>query len=354
MDNLKTFYDWLIMILGLREFFEIVNAGDYKLFFTGSGLAAIIRPLFPILIILEILKAAIYRKFKAVDYKIPFFSLVLRAFIERFISLHLIIFCFAVFGRFAILETSFTWYWFIYGYIVWELAHFIYHYLGHKVRLFWCIHSTHHTPETMNLSVNFAQSFLNEPYADLIRTTICILFGLNPMLVMVIMVLDGVWGAFIHIGEHMLKDGKLGFLHRFILTPSHHRVHHAKNPLYMDTNFCNFLPIWDKLFKTYQPEVSEIKVEYGITRPMRPNSFIDAYFGEFWALIKDVKRAPGIRNKLLYFVMPPGWSHTGEHKTAKKIRDEYLQPSSQGYKSENNTRPDLEIPYGIKGAKQIS
>ena len=63
------------------------------------------------------------------------------------------------------------------------------------------------------------------------------------------MFVDGLWGGFIHVGEHMLKDGRLGVAGKYILTPSHHRVHHARNPLYMDTNFCNLLNIWDRVFR---------------------------------------------------------------------------------------------------------
>jgi sterol desaturase/sphingolipid hydroxylase (fatty acid hydroxylase superfamily) len=172
----------------------------------------------------------------------------------------------------------------------------------------------------MNLSVSYAHFFLEGPYADVIRTTVCILLGVPPAMLFVIMFIDGFWGSFIHIGEHMLKDGKLGFLYRFILTPSHHRVHHAKNPVYMDTNFCNLLNIWDRVFGTYQPEDSRIAIEYGITREMVPNSFLDSYFGEFSGLAKDVVKAPGLKNKILYIFMPPGWSHTGDHKTASKVK----------------------------------
>jgi hypothetical protein len=177
----------------------------------------------------------------------------------------------------------------------------------------------------MNLTVSYAHFFLEGPYADVIRTSICILLGVNPPLLFFIMFIDGTWGGFIHVGENILKNGRLGFLNRIILTPSHHRVHHAKNPLYMDTNFCNLLNIWDRVFGTFQPERNDVSVQYGITRKMNPNNFLDVYFGEIVYLVKDVIHAPGIKNKLLYIIMPPGWSHTGEHKTAKVTRAEYLK-----------------------------
>ena len=325
MSVLQAIVDWLRDFFGVGELMKIINTGNYRDLLTYDGILSLFRPLFPVLLFLEIIKALIFRKFKAIDYKIPFFSYVLNAFIGKFIAIAVVVFCIGLFEPYAIIKTSFTWYWFIYSYIIWEFGHFIYHYFGHKVRLFWCLHSTHHAPETMNLSISYAHFFLEAPYADFIRTTTCILLGVSPPMLVLIMFIDGLWGGFIHIGDHMLKNGRLGLLGRFILTPSHHRVHHARNPLYMDTNFCNLLNVWDRVFRTYQPEERTVPVEYVITRKMRPNSFLDAYFGEFGALMRDVYHAPGIKNKFLYIIMPPGWSHTGDHKTARKVRSEYMK-----------------------------
>ncbi|UWX56432.1 sterol desaturase family protein [Maribacter litopenaei] len=196
------------------------------------------------------------------------------------------------------------------------------------MRLFWCLHSTHHAPENMNLSVTYAHFFLEAPYADTIRTTVCILLGVEPAMLFLIMFIDGTYGAFIHVGENMIKDARFGFLNKIMLTPSHHRVHHARNPLYMDTNFCNLLNIRDRVFGTYQEEQPDTKPEYGITREVNSGNFVDVYFGEIIALAKDVIRAPGIKNKLAYIFMPPGWSHTGEHKTSKIVRTNYLAGKS--------------------------
>jgi len=341
MNFLQPVVDWIIGFFGVGGLIKIIQSGKYDSLLTQDGIISIIGPLFPIFVFLELGKALIFRKFKAIDYKIPFFSYVLNAIIGRFISIAAVVFCIELFSKYAIIKIPFKWYWLIYGYIVWEFGHFIYHYFGHKVRLFWCLHSTHHAPQSMNLSISYAHFFLEAPYADVIRTTTCILLGVPPPMLFLIMFIDGTWGSFIHIGEHMIRDGRLGIVGRFILTPSHHRVHHAKNPLYMDTNFCNLLNIWDRVFRTYQPEVREVPVVYGITREMKPNSFLDAYFGEFWALMKDIKRAPGLKNKFLYLVMPPGWSHTGEIKTAHKIRTAYLENES--------TAPTLARESAISG-----
>lgn len=303
---------------------EIVKSGNYQALLTYQGITSSVAPVLPVILILELLRGLLYKKFNVVSYKISFFSYLLNSVLGRYISIGMTLFCIGLFEKYAVISISFTWYWFIYGYIIWEFAHFIYHFLAHKVRLFWCLHSTHHAPESMNLAVSHAHFFLEGPYADVIRTSICMLAGVPPVMLFAIMFIDGTYGSFIHIGESVMKNARLGILGKFILSPAHHRVHHAKNIEYMDTNYCNLLNIWDKVFKTYQPERDEIKVEYGITREIIPNSFLDAYFGEITALGKDVWHAPGLTNKILYLFMPPGWSHTGDHKTTTALKKAML------------------------------
>ena len=327
MGFLKAIWDEITGFFGLGSLIDILESGRYDQLLTWHGITSVLGPLIPFLLIVEIIRAAFYKRFKVTDYKISFFAYVLHASMGRVISFAMVGLCVGLFEKHSIFKSTFTWYWFIYGYIVWEFSHFIYHYLAHKVRILWCLHSTHHSPVAMNISVNYAHFFLEAPYADVIRTSICILLGINPAMLLVIMFIDGVWGAFIHIGENMVQDARFGFLGHIVLTPSHHRVHHARNPVYIDTNFCNLLNIWDKVFRTYQPEDRPVPIEYGITRTMKPNSFLDAYFGEAVALAKDVAKAPGIKNKFLYIIMPPGWSHTGDHKMASTLRKKFLELS---------------------------
>jgi len=320
LNIFHTLYDEVLSFFGITQIIEISKTGNYSSLLTLDGVFAAISPLIPLILLIEIIRALFNKRFKIEDYKVPFLIYIVNRFISRFISIAAVAFCIGLLEPHAIFKSSIKWYWLIYGYIIWEFAHFIYHYLAHKVRLFWCLHSTHHAPEQMNLSVSFAHFFLEAPYADVIRTSICIIMGVSPPLLFLIMFIDGTWGAFIHAGENILKDGRLGFLNRIILTPSHHRVHHAKNPVYMDTNFCNLLNIWDRIFGTFQYEQKETPIEYGITRKINANSFLDVYFGEITSLSRDVAKAPGIKNKILYMFMPPGWSHTGDHKTASVIK----------------------------------
>jgi sterol desaturase/sphingolipid hydroxylase (fatty acid hydroxylase superfamily) len=324
MEIFEPFWNEIVNFFAITNFFQILNSGDYASFLTYDGIVAIIQPILPLLLVLEFVMGIIQKNPQTKVYQTIFLIYVFNRFVGRFIAIAVTTICIGLFQVYAPFQTSMTWYWFIYAYIIWEFAHFVYHYLGHKVRLFWCFHATHHTPEEMNLSVAHAHFFLEAPYADLIRTSICILMGVHPALLFVIMFVDGTYGTFIHAGENLMKNSRMGFLNKFILTPSHHRVHHARNPLYIDTNYCNLLNIWDKVFKTYQEEQKDIDIEYGITRKINSGSFIEVYFGEFIALFKDVVRAPGLINKSAYIFLPPGWDHNGNHRTAKMIRDEYL------------------------------
>jgi len=334
MGVVKILYDELIGFFGLSSLIEIFKTGNFSVLLTLKGILSIVGPLIPFLLVFEIVNGLIHKKIKKNEYKIPLFTYVFNRFISKFLSITAVAFCIGVFQKYAILKTGFTWYWFVYSYIVWEFSHFIYHYLAHKIRLLWCLHSTHHAPESMNLSVTYAHFFLEAPYANMIRASICILFGVNPETFIIIMFIDGIWGAFIHVSENFIKDVNLGPLNRIILMPSHHRVHHGKNPVYMDTNFCSLLNIWDHAFGTFKEEEKDIPLEYGITRKVDTNNFFDVYFGEFVLLFKDVKRAPGIKNKIAYLIMPPGWSHTGNHATAKLVKEGFLKNSKNSEEEE--------------------
>lgn len=307
MQLLETLFNEIIGFLGVKSFFSILNTQDYTQFLTYKGVVAIISPILPLLLLLEFGVGLFYKKAQTKVYQVIFIIYVFNRFIGRFISIAMVTICIGLFQKYAPFQTQMTWYWFIYGYVVWEFGHFIYHFLGHKVRLFWCLHATHHTPEDMNLSVSHAHFFLEALYADLIRTTVCILLGVHPALLFVIMFVDGTYGTFINAGENLIKNGRLGFLNKIILTPSHHRVHHARNPLYIDTNYCNLLNIWDRVFRTYQEEDHHIDIDYGVTREINSGSFIDVYFGEFITLFKDVKNAPGIKiNSVIFSILLAG------------------------------------------------
>lgn len=330
MEIFQILFEEAWRFLQVSQALALLQSGDLSALTTYDGLRAVIRPAIPLLLIFEAVLGLIYRKPQSKVYRVNFLIYVCNRFIGRFISFGMVLFCIGLFQRYAPLQVSLSWFGFIYAYLVWELGHFLYHYLAHKVRLLWCLHSTHHAPEDMNLSVTHAHFFLEAHYADTIRTTVCILLGVQPELLFLIMFIDGTYGAFIHIGDNLVKDARFGVLNKIMLTPSHHRVHHARNPLYIDTNFCNLLNVWDRIFGTYQEEDRSLTIDYGINRKMNSGCFLDVYFGEFVALGRDLRAASGLKNKLLYLLMPPGWHPGGEHHTAAVVREQYLNTEGRG------------------------
>ena len=212
-----------------------------------------------------------------------------------------------------------AWYVWLLALLIYEFWYWVLHYLAHKVRLLWCIHSPHHAPDTMNIWVGFNHHFLELPYMAFFLGFVPALCGVPVEMIMVIAVIDVVWGNFLHISPHLV-DKRLGVLEHCLQTPRYHRVHHAQNPRYMDTNYNSITLFWDWALGTLQPLRDDEPVSYGITREVNTQSWWDVQFGEFYLLWKDVVAAPGLTNKLGYLLMPPGWSHTGDHKTASTLK----------------------------------
>jgi sterol desaturase/sphingolipid hydroxylase (fatty acid hydroxylase superfamily) len=258
-------------------------------------------------------------------YKSNFLAKVFNEYVSKLIIIFVYIEMMQYFKKYALFTVDRSWMGWLYAYLMWELSYWIWHYAAHRVRLFWCLHSPHHAPAEMNMTVAWVHFFAEGYYTAAIQVPILMIFGVQPEMVAIILVIDGTWGTFIHAGEDAFKNGRLGILEKFLITPSHHRVHHAKNPLYMDTNFCVLLPFWDWLFGTLQNEKKEVNIEYGITREMEVTNFIDFYFGECILLYRDVVATPGMRNKLRLLFMPPGWTPESREKTAIVVRQKFLE-----------------------------
>jgi sterol desaturase/sphingolipid hydroxylase (fatty acid hydroxylase superfamily) len=309
MNILEKIGSEVLSFFRVQQVYLIFQKGGVDALLTFEGITSSILCLTPFILLYEMSRSLFVLKKGIHVFIVPLLIDLVNRIFSRLISISVGSYMIILFKPYAILKTELTWYWFIYGYAAWELGHYIYHYICHRVRFFWCLHSSHHANESINMSVNYSHFFLEGPFADSIRVSTCILLGVSPSMLALIVVIDWIWAEFNHISEETLKNARLGVFGNFILTPSHHRVHHSRNQIYLDKNFGNLLNIWDKLFQTYQKELQEVKPEYGITRKVNPYSFWDVYFGEIIALTKDVYLAPGLRNKLLYLIMPPGWKH---------------------------------------------
>jgi len=260
----------------------------------------------------------------ALEYQPTFFAGLLLGLLPRLIVIDVFWLLTPYFQPFALFHVGYHWYGWLYALLMWDLSMWIWHFGAHKVRLLWCLHSPHHAPQNLNMTVAWVHFFAEGYYSALVQAPLLMLLGVEPGMLVVIMAFEVTWGTFIHAGERSFRTGRFGPARFFIITPSYHRVHHAKNPLYMDTNFCSLLPFWDWMFGTLQPLRDEVKIEYGITRDINVTSFVDFYFGEILLLARDLRHARGWRERLAYLVMPPGWAPGDRSHTATSARQGFL------------------------------
>ena len=176
-----------------------------------------------------------------------------------------------------VLSTDLIWYW--------------YHRLGHKVNLFWGFHVVHHTSEEFNYTAGTRITFFQAVVRTLFWSVLPVI-GFPASMITIMLIVHGLYPFF----THTQLIGKLGILEYFLVTPSHHRVHHASNEAYLDKNFGDMFIIWDKLFGTFAEEKEEAK--YGLTKQLDSYSFLWQHFHylvELWFVTKQQK---GILNKL--------------------------------------------------------
>jgi sterol desaturase/sphingolipid hydroxylase (fatty acid hydroxylase superfamily) len=212
---------------------------------------------------------------------------------------------------------------FSYWFLLLLAEDFLYYWLhrwDHEIRLFWAVHVTHHSSEHLNFTVGFRSSVFQPLYRFVYFIPLALL-GFKPLDIVFMYSATQIWGIFVHTE----LIGKMGWLEYILVTPSHHRVHHASNPRYLDKNMGMFLIIWDQLFGTFQPELGPEEYQptrYGLTKPMEKTGPTDIVFHEWQAIGKDVARQDiGLKEKWNYVFGPPGWSHDGSRQTSEQMRE---------------------------------
>lgn len=211
---------------------------------------------------------------------------------------------------------------FLYWLILLITEDFLYYWLhrfDHEIRLFWAVHVTHHSSEKMNFTVGFRSSVFQPLYRFMYFIPLA-LMGFKPIDIAFIYSVTQIWGIFVH--TELIH--KMGWMEYIFVTPSHHRVHHGSNPTYLDKNMGMFLIIWDKLFGTFQPELSEKQyqpIRYGLTKNLEDPNPASIVFHEWNAIFKDVQtKGLNFRQRMAYIFGKPGWSHDGSRLTSEELR----------------------------------
>ncbi|CAA0210858.1 sterol desaturase family protein [Tenacibaculum maritimum] len=226
--------------------------------------------------------------------------------------------------NYRLFDLGTSWYVWVLCYVLYDLLFYIIHYLGHRVRFFWCIHGVHHTAEEMKMTVAVRGSFLGFLLTP--HNTIWLpLLGFDPFMVLIVDGIAKIYGLFEHINEHFISS-KNSWIENIFVTPSVHRVHHSKNHVYLDRNYGETFSIWDHLFGTFQTEIKEEKPLYGMMDDKIDGKNLWQIQTVLWKeLWYDIKTAPTFKDKINYLIKPPGWNHIDGGKLAEAFRNEAKQ-----------------------------
>ncbi len=220
-----------------------------------------------------------------------------------------------IYSNFRLFTFPFAWWTWVIILFAEDFSYYWFHRTSHKSRFFWASHVVHHSSQYYNLSTALRQTWTGGFYGFIFWLWLPLL-GFHPVMILAQMAINLIYQYWIH--TELIKKMPNWFEYIFN-TPSHHRVHHATNPQYLDRNHAGIFIIWDKLFGTYEPEAE--KPIYGLVSNI--NSFNPLYvaFHEWIALFKDVFiTKTSLRNRIKYLFKPPGWKHDGTGILSEDIR----------------------------------
>ncbi len=206
-------------------------------------------------------------------------------------------------SKIALTHIEATWITYVVAFIALDFAGYLVHALSHKINFFWNGHIIHHSSEDFNLACALRQSISVFAKLFVILLLPAALLGVPAEVIAVV----GPLHLFAQFWYHTQHIKKMGFLEHVIVTPSHHRVHHAINPVYMDKNFGQIFIIWDKIFGTFQPELKDEPAVYGVTRPVQTWNPIRINFQHMFLLLKDAWYTAKWSDKAKVFYGPTGW-----------------------------------------------
>jgi len=209
-------------------------------------------------------------------------------------------------------------------FIFYDLAYYWKHRLGHEVALFWGSHVSHHQSEDYNLGTALRQTSIDfHGFLFLIPFFIA---GVPGEVLVATVSLNLIYQFWVHT-QHVPALGPIEWI---MVTPSNHRVHHARNDQYVDKNYGGVFIIWDRIFGTYQDELAEEPAVYGLRKPLNSWNPLWANTHVYWRLLVDFVKIKGIKNKTQLLFKRPGWLPEGYAKTCKAtpidLRSKYDPP----------------------------
>ena len=198
-------------------------------------------------------------------------------------------------------ELNAAWLFFIL-FIGMEFLYYCYHRASHRVHFFWATHAVHHSPNQLTLSTAFRLGWTGKITGTTLFFIPLVWVGFPPEVILTALSLNLLYQFWLHT----VWIPRLGWLEYIFNTPSSHRVHHASNTGYLDANFGGVLIIFDRLFGTYRKELPEEPCVYGLVHPITSKNLLTVEFSQWKILLKKIKKAKGMINKIRILLKPPG------------------------------------------------
>ncbi len=238
---------------------------------------------------------------------------VISGFVAKLVVLGALVFVY----QFRFFTLGYAWWVWVLAFFADDLSYYWFHRASHHVRWFWASHVIHHSSQHYNLSTALRQTWTGNLTGTFLFWLWMPLVGFDPIIVMLMQQISLIYQFWIHTEAVHKLPRPVEYIFN---TPSHHRVHHARDLKYLDKNHAGILIIWDRMFNTFVEE--EERPTYGLTRNISTYNPIMIAFHEWGDMFRKMARAGSLKNAINYLVKPPGWSHDGSTKTTKQLRDE--------------------------------
>ena len=221
---------------------------------------------------------------------------------------------------YRIFDIGYAWWALPLCFFVEDLAFYWFHRVSHETRWFWASHVVHHSSQHYNLSTALRQTWTSTIACSFIFHLPLLWLGFPPLMVFFFQEVSLVYQYWIHTEA---IDRMPRWFEAILNTPSHHRVHHATNPRYLDANYAGVLIVWDRIFGSFVPERATDAPQYGIVNNLDTYNPLRIAFHEWAAIARDLRRARSPREVVGYLFGAPGWSPDGSRRTTAAIKTEW-------------------------------
>jgi sterol desaturase/sphingolipid hydroxylase (fatty acid hydroxylase superfamily) len=203
-----------------------------------------------------------------------------------------------------------------------DFTYYWFHRLSHERRFWWAAHVNHHTSQHYNLATALRQTWTGGAAGTWAVWLPLSLLGFPPAMIAIQKGISLVYQFWIH--TEAVRRMPV-WVEALFNTPSHHRVHHARNPRYLDSNYAGILIIWDRMFGTFVSELDEDPCRYGVVKNLGDFNIFRVAFHEWVGIFSDLLTARSLGEAFGYLFGAPGWSPDGSRQTSTMLKAQWAQ-----------------------------